>query len=74
MKFIARRPIFVRERKFYACELLFRFGIRNTCEGINPEQAFASMLDSSFLIGRQRLISGNLDELISLPKSLQAMK
>jgi c-di-GMP-related signal transduction protein len=58
MKFIARQPILTRERSVYAYELLFRSGIQNSCEGINLEQASASMFDTSFLIGLQRLTGG----------------
>jgi EAL and modified HD-GYP domain-containing signal transduction protein len=58
LKFIARQPILTRDRSVYAYELLFRSGIQNSCEGINLEQASASMLDTSFLIGLQRLTGG----------------
>ena len=59
MKFIARQPIFNRERNVYAYELLFRSSIQNSCEGVNIEQASASMFDTSFLIGLQRLTGGH---------------
>jgi EAL and modified HD-GYP domain-containing signal transduction protein len=58
MKFIARQPILTRERSVFAYELLFRSGIQNSCEGVNLEQASASMFDTSFLIGLQRLTGG----------------
>jgi len=58
MKFIARQPILTRERSLFAYELLFRSGIQNSCEGVNLEQASASMFDTSFLIGLQRLTGG----------------
>ena len=59
MKFIARQPILNRDRNIYAYELLFRSGIQNSCEGINLDQASASMFDTSFLIGLQRLTGGH---------------
>ena len=58
MKFIARQPILSRERSVYAYELLFRSGIENSCEGINLDQASASLFDTSFLIGLHRLTEG----------------
>jgi len=59
MKFIARQPILNRERSVFAYELLFRAGIQNSCEGINLEVASASLFDTSFLIGLQRLTDGH---------------
>jgi EAL and modified HD-GYP domain-containing signal transduction protein len=58
MKFIARQPIFNPQRDVFAYELLFRSGIQNSCEGIDLEQASALMLDSSFLIGLQKVTEG----------------
>jgi c-di-GMP-related signal transduction protein len=58
MKFIARQPILNLRRNVFAYELLFRSGIQNSCEGISLEQASVSMLDTSFLIGLQRLTGG----------------
>jgi hypothetical protein len=54
MEFIARQPILTRERSVYAYELLFRSGIQNSCEGINLDQASASMFVTSFMIGLHR--------------------
>jgi len=58
VKFIARQPIFSLQRDVFAYELLFRSGIQNSCEGIDLEQASTLMLDTSFLIGLQRLTGG----------------
>jgi c-di-GMP-related signal transduction protein len=58
MRFIARQPIFNRHRDVFAYELLFRSGIENSCEAINLEQASASMFDTSFMIGLQKLTGG----------------
>jgi c-di-GMP-related signal transduction protein len=58
VKFIARQPIFSLQRDVFAYELLFRSGIQNSCEGIDSEQASTLMLDTSFLIGLQRLTGG----------------
>src|SRR5579872_2349786 len=58
MKFIARQPILSRERDVFAYELLFRSGIQNSFDGGNLEQASASLLDTSFMIGLQKLTGG----------------
>lgn len=58
MKFIARQPIFTQERRVYAYELLFRSGIENFCDGVDLDRASASMFDTSFLMGLQRLTGG----------------
>jgi len=58
MNFIARQPILTRRRDVFAYELLFRSGIQNSFDGVNLEQASASMLDTSFMIGLQKLTGG----------------
>ena len=58
MKFLARRSILDRNRHLFAYELLFRSGARNACEATNLEEASLSMIDTSFLIGLQRLTDG----------------
>jgi EAL and modified HD-GYP domain-containing signal transduction protein len=58
MKFLARQPILNRQRDVFAYELLFRSGIQNSCEGINLEMASTSMLDTSFMIGLDKLAEG----------------
>jgi EAL and modified HD-GYP domain-containing signal transduction protein len=67
MEFIARQPILTRERSVYAYELLFRSGIQNSCEGINLDQASASMFVTSFMIGLHRL-TGRHRAFINCPK------
>ena len=58
MGFIARQPILSRRRDVFAYELLFRSGIENSFNGANLEQASASMFDTSFMIGLQKLTGG----------------
>jgi EAL and modified HD-GYP domain-containing signal transduction protein len=58
LRFIARQPILNRRREVFAYELLFRSGHQNSREGINLEQASASIFDTSFLIGLQMLTGG----------------
>lgn len=59
MKFLARQPILNRARELFGYELLFRNGLRNSCDGLNLEHASASVVDSSFLIGFEKLTAGH---------------
>jgi c-di-GMP-related signal transduction protein len=59
MKFLARQPILDSKREVYAYELLFRDGIQNSCDGLNLEFASTSVLDTSFLIGLERIAEGH---------------
>jgi c-di-GMP-related signal transduction protein len=67
MKFIARQPIFTRERSVYAYELLFRSGIENFCDGVDLDRASASMFDTSFLMGLQKL-TGEKRAFVNCPR------
>ena len=58
MKYLARQPILNRSRELFAYELLFRNGIQNSCEGIDLELASTSVLDTSFLIGFEKITAG----------------
>jgi c-di-GMP-related signal transduction protein len=58
MKYLARQPILTRSRELFAYELLFRHGLQNSCEGIDLELASTSTLDTSFLIGFEKLTAG----------------
>ncbi|HLJ15899.1 MAG TPA: HDOD domain-containing protein [Bryobacteraceae bacterium] len=60
MKFLARQPILDRNRQLFAYELLFRSGTANFCDHPDLEEASVAMLDTSFLIGLQRLTDGQL--------------
>lgn len=59
MRFLARQPILDRNRKLFAYELLYRSETKNSCDATDLEQASLSMLDTSFLIGLQRLTGGD---------------
>ncbi len=59
MKFLARQPILNRARDLFGYELLFRNGIQNSCDGLDLELASASVLDTSFLIGFEKLSAGH---------------
>lgn len=58
MKFIARQPILSVQREVFAYELLFRSGIQNSCDVFDPDTASTSVLDTSFLIGLEKLSEG----------------
>ncbi len=58
MKYLARQPILNRARELFGYELLFRNGIQNSCEGLDLELASASVLDTSFLIGFEKISAG----------------
>jgi EAL and modified HD-GYP domain-containing signal transduction protein len=59
MKYLARQPILNRARELFAYELLFRNGLQNSCEGLDLELASASVLDTSFLIGFEKITAGH---------------
>ena len=59
MKYLARQPILNRERELFAYELLFRNGIQNSCDGLDLELASTSVLDTSFLIGFEKITAGH---------------
>jgi len=59
MKFLARQPILDRSREVFAYELLFRDGIENSCREPNLELASTSVLDTSFLIGLEKITEGH---------------
>jgi EAL and modified HD-GYP domain-containing signal transduction protein len=60
MKYLARQPILNRARELFAYELLFRNGIQNSCDGLDLELASTSVLDTSFLIGFEKITAGHL--------------
>ena len=58
MKFLARQPILNRARELFGYELLFRNGLQNSCEELNLEFASTSLLDTSLLIGFEKITAG----------------
>jgi c-di-GMP-related signal transduction protein len=58
MKYLARQPILNRSLELFAYELLFRDGLQNSCDGIDLELASTSVLDTSFLIGFEKITAG----------------
>jgi len=59
MRYLARQPILNRGRELFAYELLFRSSLQNSCEGLNLEMASTSVLDTSFLIGFEKITAGH---------------
>jgi len=59
MKYLARQPILNRARELFAYELLFRDGIRTSCDGLDLELASTSVMDTSFLIGFDKITAGH---------------
>jgi EAL and modified HD-GYP domain-containing signal transduction protein len=57
--FIARQPIFDRELRVFAYELLFRSGFDNFYDALDGDQASSDVLTTSFmLVGLEELTSG----------------
>ena len=56
--FIARQPIFDRQKQVYAYELLYRSDSINRANVINDEYATLKVIANSLLIGLQRLTDG----------------
>jgi len=56
--FIARQPIFDRDKKVYAYELLYRSDPINRANVINDEYATLKVISNSLLIGLHRLTAG----------------
>jgi EAL and modified HD-GYP domain-containing signal transduction protein len=57
--FVARQPIFDRELRVFAYELLFRSGFDNFYDALDGDQASSDVLTTSFmLVGLEELTSG----------------
>lgn len=57
--FVARQPIFNRNKKIFAYELLFRSGMTNGFPGLNGETATSSLLTTSFFtVGIEKITGG----------------
>src|SRR5215469_130812 len=58
MRYLARQPILNRSRELFGYELLFRNGIENSCSELNLELASTTVLDTSILMGFERITAG----------------
>jgi c-di-GMP-related signal transduction protein len=59
--FVARQPIFDRNKKVYAYELLFRSGASNHFPDIDGDTATTSLLSSSFFtVGIDKIVAGKI--------------
>jgi EAL and modified HD-GYP domain-containing signal transduction protein len=72
--YIARQPIFTRNKEIYAYELLFRGGTENYFTGINGDSATSRVLSNTFFnTGVEQLTSGKR-AFINFTKSLLVKK
>jgi c-di-GMP-related signal transduction protein len=58
LHYVARQPIFDRDRKVFGYELLFRDGLENAFTGTDADAASRATLDNSLLIGLDTLCDG----------------
>jgi len=68
--FLARQPIFDRNKRIYAYELLFRSGMSNAFPHIDGETATSSLLSSSFFTVGIDIISGGRPVFINFTEDL----
>jgi c-di-GMP-related signal transduction protein len=68
--FVARQPIFNKNRKLYAYELLFRSGMSNGFPGLDGNIATSSLLSSSFFTVGIEKISGGRKSFINFTEEL----
>lgn len=68
--FVARQPIFTRQKKIFAYELLFRSSLSNIFPDIDGETATSSLLSSTFLTVGIEKISGNHRAFINFTEDL----
>jgi EAL and modified HD-GYP domain-containing signal transduction protein len=58
LRYVARQPIFDRDKKVFGYELLFRDDMDNAFHNVDPDAASRSTLDSSLLVGLDVLCDG----------------
>jgi len=58
LRYVARQPIFDREKRVFGYELLFRNGVENAFVGGDPDMASRATLDRSVLMGIDMLCDG----------------
>ncbi|MDY6903133.1 MAG: HDOD domain-containing protein [Thermodesulfobacteriota bacterium] len=68
--YIARQPIFQRDKKIYGYELLFRDGIANAFPGIDGNEATSRVLLGSFMGGGIELFTGDSLAFINFTREL----
>lgn len=72
--YVARQPVFNKNKKLYGYELLFRDGLSNVFPGIDGDIATSKLLSSSFFsIGMNQLTAGKT-AFINFPQSLLLKK
>ena len=58
LRYVARQPVFDREKKVFGYELLFRGGLENAFSADNKDEASRATLDRSLLMGLDVLCDG----------------
>jgi EAL and modified HD-GYP domain-containing signal transduction protein len=72
--YVARQPIFNKNKKLYGYELLFRDGLSNAFPDIDGDTATSKLLSNSFFsIGMNQLTAGKT-AFINFPQSLLLKK
>lgn len=57
-RFLARQPILTRDRRFFAYEILSRYGPENYCKPLAGSQAAVKAMDELFLMGVRTMTEG----------------
>jgi len=57
-RFLARQPILTRDRRFYAYEILSRYGPENYCKASSGSQVAVKAMDELFLMGVRTMTEG----------------
>src|ERR1700680_125647 len=58
MKYLARQPLLTCARQAFGYEVLFCDRIQNSCAGVGLARASTSVMDTSFLIGFEKIAAG----------------
>ena len=48
--FVARQPIFDKDKNVFAYELLFRSGLENYCDSLDGDESTLDVISNSFLV------------------------
>jgi EAL and modified HD-GYP domain-containing signal transduction protein len=72
--FVARQPIFTRQKKIFGYELLFRLGLENAFPDIDGDIATSNVLSNTFFSFELKEILGNKPGLVNFTKELILQK
>lgn len=68
--FIARQPIFTKDQRIWAYELLFRHGPQNWFDGMDPDRASSAVISNSAGLFDLSSLTGGHPAFINLPRQL----